>query len=260
MDLHLTGKIVLITGSSGGIGKETARAFLQEGARVILNGTNAEKLENTRRELAEDFGADVVAAKRCDVTDEEAVIAMFREVEAEYGYLDILVNNAGTIVDSPIAEMTYQQWRKIFAVNLDSFFLCTREAVKLMKREHDPVILNCGSVAALNPAMGYGAYSMTKAAVTNLTKVTCGELAPKGIRVLGYMPGMTDTEINKDVFAAEPERICAQIPLGRVAQPEEIGRVVAFLASELAAYMAGSMVQIDGGKLCVQNPQRYKNQ
>ena len=136
--------------------------------------------------------------------------------------------------------------------------LCIREAVKLMKRERNPVILNCGSVAALNPAMGYGAYSMTKAAVTNLTKVTCGELAPKGIRVLGYMPGMTNTEINKDVFAAEPDRICAQIPLGRVAEPEEIGRVVAFLASDLASYMAGTMVQIDGGKLCVQNPQRYK--
>jgi len=207
---------------------------------------------------ADIFGADRVPAKRCDVTDEEAVAAMFREVDKEYGCLDILVNNAGTIVDSPVSEMTYQQWRKIFAVNLDSFFLCIREAVKLMKRERNPVILNCGSVAALNPAMGYGAYSMTKVAVTNLTKVTCGELAPKGIRALGYMPGMTDTEINKDVFAAEPERICAQIPLGRVAQPEEIGRVVAFLASHLASYMAGSMVQIDGGKLCVQNPQRYK--
>ena len=257
MDLGLTGKITLITGSSGGIGKEVARAFLREGARVILNGTNAEKLEKTRTELAAAFGTENVDAKRCDVTDEEAVIALFREVGEEYGCLDVLVNNAGTIVDSPIAEMTYRQWRKIFAVNLDSFFLCTREAVRLMKRERSPV--NCGSVAALNPAMGYGAYSMTKAAVTNLTRVTCGELAPKGIRVLGYMPGMTDTEINKDVFAAEPERICAQIPLGRVAQPEEIGRVVAFLASDLAGYMAGSMVQIDGGKLCVQNPQRYQN-
>ena len=258
MELGLHGKIVLITGSSSGIGKEAARAFLQEGAVVILNGSNGEKLERARRELAESFGAERVAAKCCDVTDESAVAAMFREVEQEWGRLDVLVNNAGTIVDSPVSEMTYAQWRKIFAVNLDSFFLCTREAVKLMKREHHPVILNCGSVAALNPAMGYGAYSMTKAAVTNLTKVTCGELAPRGIRVLGYMPGMTDTEIKKDVFAAEPERICAQIPLGRVAQPEEIGRVVAFLASDLASYMAGSMVQIDGGKLCVQNPQRYQ--
>lgn len=257
MELNLTGKVVLITGSGKGIGKEAARVFLQEGARVILNDIDAKALAESKAEFEAEFHTEV-GTKQCNIAEEESVIRLFQEIGEEYGALDVLVNNAGIIIDKQIVDMTYAEWRRIFSVNIDSFFLCTREAVKIMKAERHPVIVNAGSVATLIPAMGYGCYAVTKAAVMNLTKVTCGELAGRGIRVIGYIPGMTNTAINKDVFAAEPERICAQIPLNRIAEPEEIGRVVAFLASDAASYMAGCMVQIDGGKLCVQNPNRYR--
>lgn len=256
MDLNLRDRVVLVTGSASGIGKEAARVFAQEGAIVLLNDINAEALMETKAEL-EQYGSKVETL--CyDVADEESVKQMFKAVEKTFGYLDVLVNNAGIIIDKQIVDMTYAEWRKIFSVNIDAYFLCTREAAKIMKGERKPVILNAGSVATLWPAMGYGCYAITKAAVQNLTKVTCGELAGKGIRVMGYIPGMTNTPINTDVFKAEPERICAQIPLGRIAEPEEIGRVVAFLASDAASYMAGSMAIIDGGKLSVQNPGRYR--
>ena len=256
MELNLKNKVVMVTGAASGIGKEAARIYAQEGAIVLLNDINQEALKATKEEFAV-YGTRVEIF--CyDVSDEKSVINMFKAVEDMFGYLDILVNNAGIVMDSPIVEMTYEQWRKIFSVNIDAYFLCTREASKIMKREHKPVILNAGSVATLWPAMGYGAYAVTKAAVQNLTKVTCGELAYKGIRVMGYIPGMTNTPINVDVFKAEPERICAQIPLGRVAEPEEIARVIVFLSSDAASYMAGSMAIIDGGKLSVQNPGRYR--
>ena len=257
MDLNLKGKVVLITGSGKGIGKEAARAFIREGACVILNDIDAASLEKTRAELEKTYGV-TVGAKCCNIADEESVVKLFREIEKEYGVLDVLVNNAGITMDKPVVDMSFAEWRKIFSVNIDSYFLCTREAVRIMKRERRPVILNAGSVASFLPAMGYGCYAVTKAAVLNFTKVTCGELAGRGVRVVGYSPGMTNTTINKEVFAAEPTRICAQIPLNRVADPEEIGRVIAFLSSDAASYMAGCMVQIDGGKLCVQNADRYR--
>lgn len=257
MDLGLRDKVVFISGSARGIGKEIARAFLQEGARVILNDIDAAALGETQKEFQETYGVSV-GARLCNIADEASVVKLFQELGEAYGCLDVLVNNAGIIIDRQIVDMSFEEWRRIFSVNIDSYFLCTREAVKIMRAERHPVILNAGSVATLVPAMGYGCYAVTKAAVLNLTKVTCGELASRGIRVIGYLPGMTNTAINKDVFKAEPQRICAQIPLNRIAEPEEIGRVVAFLASDAASYMAGSMVQIDGGKLCVQNPDRYR--
>jgi 3-oxoacyl-[acyl-carrier protein] reductase len=258
MDLNLKDRIILITGSAKGIGKECARACLQEGARVILCDYNEEALKKTHAEFNEAGYRDQVDSLCADVANEENVEEMFRTIADRYGYLDVLINNAGITMDKPIVEMSYAEWRRIMAVNLDAMFLTVKEAVKLMKPERKPVIINAGSVATFIPAMGYGCYAVSKGAVQNFTKVTCGELAGRGIRVCGYTPGLTNTEINKELFAKEPERVCAQIPLNRIAEPEEIGRVVAFLASDAASYIAGSMVQIDGGKLCVQNADRYR--
>lgn len=257
MDLHLKDRVILITGSAKGIGKACARVCAEEGARVILCDINEEALAETAGEFAE-AGYPAAACIAGNVASEESVNAMFKAVEEQFGYLDVLVNNAGITMDKPIIEMTFAEWRKIMSVDLDALFLTTKAAVPLMKAERNPVIINAGSVATHIPAMGYGCYATAKAAVQNFTKATCGELADRGIRVCGYIPGLTNTEINRELFAREPERLCAQIPLNRIAEPEEVGRVVAFLASDAASYIAGSMVQVDGGKLCVQNPNRYR--
>ena len=257
MDLNLKDRVILITGSAKGIGKACAWTCAEEGARVILCDINEDALAETAKEFA-DGGHPVAACLACNVASEESVNAMFEAVKEQFGYLDVLVNNAGITMDKPIIEMTYAEWRRIMSVDVDALFLTTKAAVPLMKAERKPVIINAGSVATNIPAMGYGCYATAKAAVKNFTTATCGELAGLGIRVCGYMPGLTNTEINRELFAREPERLCAQIPLNRIAEPEEVGRVVAFLASDAASYIAGSMVQVDGGKLCVQNPNRYR--
>lgn len=255
MDLHLKDKVVLVTGSATGIGRAAAEVFLEEGAIVCLCDINPDTLRKAKEEMSEK--SDKVFAYTCDCASEKDVIGMFRQVGEDHGHLDVLVNNTGIIMDSELVDMDYADWKRIFTVNIDSMFLCAREAVKYMKPERKPVILNAASVTANWPTMGNGAYSISKGAAINFTKVLCGELARKGIRVMGYMPGMTRTHINDDVFKNEPERITAQIPLKRIAEPIEIGQVIAFLASDRASYMAGSMAIIDGGKLSVQNPRRY---
>ena len=255
MDLHLKDKVVFISGSTSGIGKAAAEVFLKEGAIVCINGRKQETVDACVAELK--AISDKVYGYPCDVSKEDEVIPAFAKIAEDHGCLDILVNNAGIITDSELIDMSLDLWHKIFAVNLDSMLICSKEAVKYMKRERKPVILNAASVTAEWPTMGNGAYSISKGAIINFTKVLCGELARKGIRVMGYLPGMTRTPINDEVFRKEPERITAQIPFRRIAEPEEIGSVVAFLASDQASYMAGSMAIIDGGKLTVQNPRRY---
>ena len=257
MNLHLTDKVVIVTGSSSGIGKESARIFAEEGAIVCLNGTNAEKLETAREDIIATSGNSRVYTYCFDVSNEEAVKEYFRKIASDHDHIDILVNNAGIgNKDGKILNMTLEEWKRVFAINVEAQFLCSRDVVQYMKRDRQPVILNCGSVTTEWPSLGQGCYSSSKAAVKNFTKALCGELASKGIRVAGYIPGMTLSPIWRN----NPERIptaAKLIPLGRMAEPREIGTVVAFLASDQASYVAGTMFIIDGGKLAVQNPHRW---
>ena len=255
MNLGLEGKTVFISGSGEGIGKAIAICMAQEGANVIINDINENRVKITVDELKK-YGTKVLGL--CfDVSNEKEVKENFGIIKDEFGCLDILINNAGINKDKPIIELDLEEWRKNFAVNVESIFICTKEAVKIMKRERKPVIINAGSFASKMPAMGYGCYAATKAAVASLTKSLCGELSNFGIRVAGYIPGVTNTGINKELFEREPSRLCEQIPLNKIAEPIEIGKVATFIASEAGDYIAGVMVEADGGKLCVQNPRRY---
>ena len=256
MDLKLQNKVAFITGGARGIGKAIGKEMAKEGAIVVLNDLNAVALKEAVNELV-DMG--YAATGICgDVADPDCVGRMFEEMKETFGRVDILINNVGINHDVLLMDLTYEQWRKEMAVNLDAMFLTSKAAVPLMEPERHPVILNSGSFACFMPALGYGSYAAAKAAVESFTKSLCGELASKGIRVAGYAPGVTNTEINRELFTHEGERMCRQIPLNRVAEPEEIARVVVFLASEAASYVAGCMVRIDGGKLCVQNADRFR--
>lgn len=256
MDLGLTGKVAFISGSAKGIGKQIAIALAKEGTNIVINDINQESIDEAVNEISQ-YGTKVIGLLG-DVSDEKSVDDMFDAVIEKLGNLDILINNAGINKDKPILETSLAQWRKTFAVNLEAMLICSKAAIKLMKFERKPVIINGGSFASIVPAMGYGDYAATKAGVASFTRSLCGEVGHLGIRVCGYIPGVTNTEINKELFANESERLCAQIPLNRVAEPSEVGEVVAFLASERAGYIAGTMVEVDGGKLCVQNANRYR--
>ncbi len=256
MDLKLKNKVVLITGGARGIGKAIGTCMAEEGAIVVLNDLDAVALKEAVGALVE---AGYAATGICgDVADPQCVARMFSEMEETFGRVDILINNVGINHDVMLMDLSYEQWKKELAVNLDAMFLTSKAVVPLMAGAKHPVILNGGSFACFMPALGYGCYAAGKAAVESFTKSLCGELAEKGIRVAGYAPGVTNTDINRELFAHEGARMCRQIPLNRVAEPEEIARVVVFLASEAASYVAGCMVRIDGGKLCVQNADRLR--
>lgn len=256
MELGLQGKVVFVSGSGKGIGKAIAERFAGEGAHVVVNDVHPETLEAARRDLVRHAG-DVLAVLG-NVADESQAAAVFQAIGRRFGHLDVLVNNAAILIDKPMLEMTLEEWRRILGNNLDSIFLATREAVRLMVPERNPVIINAGSFGGLIPAVGYSAYNASKAAIMNLTRTMAGELNPRGIRVTGYIPGVVKTDIIKEMLATEPERLVAQISLRRLAEPEEIATLALFLASDAAAYINGSMVEMSGGKLCVQNPERYR--
>lgn len=257
MELNLRGKVVFITGSSRGIGKSVAEAFAKEGANIVINGINSETLENTKNELSE-YPVKILAA-RGNLSNEEEAKVVYKQIEKEFGFLDILINNAAVVLDKPFMEMSLEEWQHVFRNNLDSMFISTQLAVKLMRKERSPVIINGGAFSGKLPSMGYSAYGATKAAITNFTYNIAAELAGYGIRVLGYAPGVTKTDMNKELFMREPKRLIVQIPLARIAEPTEIADAVVYMASEKASYICGTMIEINGGKLCVQNVDRYRD-
>lgn len=256
LDLNLKNKVVFITGSGKGIGKEIARIFASEGANIILNDINNEVLNNCAKELSISYPNVRVETAFGNVANENDAIRIFQKIYTDFGYLDILINNAGVLIDKKMIDMTLSEWKRIFTNNLDSIFLATKEAVKIMKPENNPVIINAGSFGGLIPAIGYSAYNASKAAIGNLTRTMAGELNLIGIRVAGYIPGVVLTDIIKPMLEREPNRLVAQIPLGRLAEPIEIAKGVVFIASDAGGYINGTMFEITGGKLCTQNTGR----
>jgi 3-oxoacyl-[acyl-carrier protein] reductase len=256
LDLNLKNKVVFITGSGKGIGKEIAKVFADEGANIILNDINNEVLSKCAVELSEAYPNVRIETALGNVADESDAKIIFSKISNDFGYLDILVNNAGILIDKKMIDMTLEEWKRIFTNNLDSIFLATKEAVKLMKPENKPVIINAGSFGGLIPAIGYSAYNASKAAISNLTRTMAGELNLFGIRVAGYIPGVVLTDIIRPMLEREPDRLVAQIPIGRLAEPIEIAKGVVFIASEAGSYINGTMFEITGGKLCTQNTGR----
>jgi len=252
MQMNLEGKVVLVTGSGKGIGKEVAHGFAREGANLILNDINGELLASAVSELQAQHTVKVFSVQG-SMADPSDVSRMFAEIDAEFEHLDILVNNAAVLRDVRFLDMELSDWHLIFRNNLDSVLLATQHAAKRMNPERRPVVLNAGSFGGIIPTIGYSAYNATKAAITNLTQTMAGELNQLGIRVAGYIPGVTLTDIIRPMLQAEPERLVAQIPLKRLANPSDIADGVVFLASDRASYINGTMMEITGGKLCVQN-------
>lgn len=252
MELNLRDKAAVVTGGAKGIGREISRALLLEGCRVCMVGTDERALEQARAEFS---ALGECMAKVCDVTDARQIRELFDAVNAAYGRVDILVNNAGVLKPRRILEMSEAEWDRSLAVNLKSVFLCTQAAAPLMK-ERGGVIINASSFAALIPSVGQAAYAAAKIAVKSFTAVSAAELAPYGIRVLAYIPGVIATQLIEPLVQdpARAEKMRGDIAAHRFGDPAEVASVVAFLASEKAGYVSGCCVEISGGKLCVQNP------
>ncbi|UCF92763.1 MAG: SDR family oxidoreductase [Desulfobacterales bacterium] len=197
---QLDGKIVIITGAGTGIGKGIARAFAHEGAQLVIASRNAQKLDETAGEIRAQGGTVLVIPT--DVTDETQVVALFAKTIQAFGRLDILVNNAGVFDGGPLEELSLQTWQKVLDVNLTGPFLCTREAMKIMKRQKGGRIINIGSISAQMPRLHSAPYTTAKHGLVGLTKTAALEGRDFGVVVSCLHPGNVATEYRQASSAA----------------------------------------------------------
>lgn len=255
MSKLLEGQKALVTGSSSGIGRGVALALAKAGADVVVNYAGSkDKAEAVAQEVSQ-FGGKVIVAK-ADVSNEEEVQAMFQLMIKELGTIDILVNNAGLQKDSPFHEMTLENWNKVIGINLTGQFLCAREAVReFLKRGMRDVscalgkIICMSSVHELIPWAGHANYATSKGGIMQLMKSMAQELAPQKIRVNSICPGAIKTPINKEAWET-PEALKSLmnvIPYKRIGEVADIGNTAVWLASDLADYVNGTSIFVDGG-------------
>jgi 3-oxoacyl-[acyl-carrier protein] reductase len=245
--MRLDGKTALVTGAGSGIGKCIAETYAREGARVALADIDLAAAQSAARAI----GNNAIAL-RCDVSKKADFAAAVAETVAAFGALDILVNNAGaTHVNKPLLDIDEAEYDRIFAVNVKGVFLGCQAVVPVFRKQGGGVIINIGSTAGLRPRPGLSAYNATKGAVHILTKSLAVELAPDRIRVCAIAPVATETPLLPSFLgpaAGQREKFIATVPLGRLAQPEDIANAALFLASADAEFVTGNIVEVDGGR------------
>jgi NAD(P)-dependent dehydrogenase (short-subunit alcohol dehydrogenase family) len=249
--LDLTGKTALITGASSGIGAAAAVIFANLGARVAIGYNNNEKSANEVRDQILAAGGQAIAIQG-DVRKTADIKTMVGRTTAEFGPIDILVNNAGSLVErQKLAQLTEERWNDVMNLNLTSALLCSQMVAPSMVERKSGAIINIVSIAGRNGGgPGALAYATAKGALITLTKGLAKELAPLGVRVNAVSPGVIDTPFH-EVFST-PEMIknfVSGIPLGRTGTSMECAKVIAFLASDAAAYVVGETIEVNGGQL-----------
>lgn len=253
MDLGLKQKVVVITGGATGIGLATALAFADEGARVAICGRSAEKL-TTAASVFSQNGYELFS-KIVDVSVENELQGFADQVYDHFGRIDIWINNAGISPKARLIDMSGEEWDTLMRTNLRAVFLGSQFAARLMRNNGGGVILNASSYASVMPSATSGAYAAAKSGVISLTRSLAAELAPLGIRVIAYIPGIIATEINKKRMEQFGTQMLSQISLQRWGRTEEVANVLVFLASDKASYVTGTAVEITGGKFSIQNPE-----
>jgi 3-oxoacyl-[acyl-carrier protein] reductase len=244
--MMLKGKNVLVTGASRGIGRAIALELGRNGANVAVNYAGSkEKAEEVVNELKE---MDVQAfAIQADVSSEADVKGMVKEVISQFGSLDILVNNAGITRDNLLMRMKEEEFDQVINTNLKGVFLCTKAVTRQMMKQKSGKIINVASIVGVSGNPGQANYVAAKAGVIGLTKTTAKELASRNILVNAVAPGFIATDMTEELTEEQKEAMLKLIPLERLGQPEDVAKVVRFLASDDASYITGQTIHIDGG-------------
>jgi 3-oxoacyl-[acyl-carrier protein] reductase len=239
--MKLKDKVALVTGAGQGMGRAIARQFAAEGAIVVALDLNLEAAQQTLEGCGEQH-----LARALNVADAAAVNALVDEVLALRGRVDVLVNNAGTGGMDSFTEMSDEAWARVMGVNLNGAFYCARAAVRAMLKTGGGTVVNVGSTSAVS-GDGPAHYVTSKAALMGLTRVMAKELAKSGVRVNTLVPGPTNTPMMQGIPQEWADAIIAGVPMGRMAEPEDIAKVAVFLASDDSGFVTGQSVAVNGG-------------
>lgn len=242
----LQGKNALVTGASRGIGREIALELARQGANVAVNYSGNEAKAQQVVEEIKAIGRNAIKLK-ADVANETSVKEMVKEVIGEFGTLDILVNNAGVTRDNLLMRMKEEEFDQVINTNLKGVFVCTKAVTRQMMKQKAGQIINVSSIVGVSGNPGQANYVAAKAGVIGLTKTTAKELASRNIRVNAVAPGFISTDMTDALTDEQQAGMLDMIPLGKLGKPEEVARVVRFLASEDASYITGQTIHIDGG-------------
>lgn len=246
MSDEFAGRVVLITGAARGLGRATAERFLERGACVAVNVRTKERAESLALELG-----DRAFPAPGDLTDAEHARALVRRTTAHFGRLDVLVNNAAVAYSTPVVDIPEDEWRETLDVNLSAAFFCLQAAVPVMSSQKFGRIINVSSTAGRSVSTLAGAhYTASKAGLIGLTRHAARELGPLGITVNAICPGLFDTELARANATDERlEALRRNFPVQRLGRPEEVAALICFVASDLAGYINGAALDINGGSL-----------
>ncbi len=237
---ELEGAVVLVTGGTRGIGRAIAESFKKAGATVYITGTNREKTEAVAQEIG-------VNGVKMDVTDREEVKRVVGEIVEKEGKIDVLINNAGITRDTLFLRMKDEDWDAVINTNLNGVYNVTRAVVPVMVKKRKGVIINISSVVGFTGNVGQVNYSATKSALIGFTKSLAKELGGRNIRVVAVAPGYITTDMTKAIPEKIKEELIKSIPLRREGEPKEIAEVCLFLASNMASYITGTTIHVNGG-------------
>lgn len=240
--MSLAGKTALVTGASRGIGKAIAQQLVALGATVIGTATSESGAEKISEYLA-DNGRGLML----NVTDTDSIAALFATIKSDFGGVDILVNNAGITRDNLMMRMKDDEWQDIIDTNLTSVFRLSKGVLRSMMKKRHGRIINIGSVVGTMGNGGQVNYAASKAGLLGITKSLAREVASRGITVNTVAPGFIDTDMTSELTEEQKQHIFGQVPADRLGKPEEIAATVAFLASDMAAYITGETLHVNGG-------------
>ena len=240
-------RVVVVTGGSKGIGRAVCLRFAREGARILFVHYDPDEVYvNETLDLLSGMGVEAHGEK-LDVSSFEAVEEFFTKAVKQFQRVDVLVNNAGITEDGFLMRMSAPQWDRVLAVNLTGVFNCTRAAIKSMVKERKGKVINISSVVGQIGNIGQCNYAASKAGILGLTKSVARELASRSIAVNAVAPGFINTEMTENLPEKVKESFLAQIPMGRMGEPEEVAETVYWLASDSATYITGQVIHISGG-------------